>query len=329
MHASAARAGRKPNFFIVGKPKSGTTALHAMLGQHPDVFMSAFKEPHHFARDHIENALKRGRGYRGLPYRNRDTYLELFSGARNERIVGESSTNYLYSRVAAREIANFNPDAKILMFLREPVDFLCSYQKQLVRTGQENVGDFRKALELEETRKKGQQIPATVSNPGALFYTDQAKYCEQVGRFLEAFARDQVKIVIYEDFKKDNLATCKDVFRFLGVDPEFAPCVTAANPTRDVRATRLANWLIYHWDRKEGSIKQRAPAWLTRPVGWLAGKLFFSSRPPAPLDEGLKQELRARFRPEVVELSDMIGVDVAKKWGYSRPDGDGLALQRS
>ena len=297
-----------------------------MLGQHPDVFMSPFKEPQHFTRDHIENALKRGRGYRGLPYRERDAYLELFRGARNEKIVGESSTNYLYSRVAAREIANFKADAKILMILREPVDFLYSFHSQLVRSGQENVGDFQKALQLEETRKKGQQIPAPVSNPGILFYTEQAKYCEQVGRFLEEFPRDQVKIVIYEDFKKDNLGTCKDLFRFLGVDPEFAPCVTAANPTRDVRATRLANWLIYHWDRKEGSIKQRAPAWLTRPIGWSAGKLFFSSRPPPPLDEALKQELRARFWPEILELSEMIGIDLAKKWRLDPPDRDGFAF---
>ena len=309
---------RRPNFFIVGKPKSGTSALHAMLGQHPDIYMSAFKEPHHFARDHIESSLRRGRGYRGLPYSDRDAYLSLFRGARHEKVVGESSTNYLYSRVAAREIAKFDPHAKILMFLREPVDFLHSFHSQLLRSGQENVGDFRTALELEETRKAGDQLPGTVSNPGALYYTDQARYCEQVKRFLDAFGREQVKIVIYEDFREDNLGTCKDVFRFLGVDPEFEPRITEANRTRGVRATRFANWLIYHWDRKEGSIKQRAPEWLTRPVGRVAGTLFFSSKPPAPPDEELRQALRARFQPEVEALGDMIGIDLAEKWGYSR-----------
>jgi len=62
----------KPNFFIVGKPKSGTTALHAMLNQHPDIFMSPFKEPNHFNIEHIEAAKKRDGGYRGLPYKDLD-----------------------------------------------------------------------------------------------------------------------------------------------------------------------------------------------------------------------------------------------------------------
>lgn len=309
---------RTPNFFIVGKPKSGTTSLHAMLQQHPDVFMSPVKEPHHFARDHIENSLKRRRGYRGLPYRDRDAYLALFEGARDEKIVGESSTNYLYSRVAAREIAAFEPNAKILMFLRDPVDFLYSFHSQAVRAGQEDVGDFRKALDLEETRKAGKRIPSSTSNPAALFYTDQAKYCEQVRRFLDAFDRTQVKILIYEDFRDDNFAVCREVFEFLGVDPTFVPEVVEANPTRGVRASRLVNWVIYHWDRKDGSIKQRAPAWLTRPVGLLGRALFFTSRPLTPLDPELERTLRERFRPEVEALSELVGIDLVEKWGYAR-----------
>ena len=306
----------KPNFFIVGKPKSGTTALHLMLEQHPDIYMSPVKEPHYFARDHVEAAEKRHRGYRGLPYKDLESYLALFEGAAEEKIVGEASTDYLYSRCAAQEIAKFNPEAKILMILREPVDFMYSFHGQLLRSGNENEGDFGTALKLEEPRKRGQKIPASTSNPGILLYAEQAKYCEQVERFIAAFGSARVKIVIYDDFRDDNLAVCRDVFRFLGVDPEFEPVISEVNPSRAVRAPKLANWLIYHGERKAGSIKQRAPRWLVAPVAWLMKRLIFSRRASAPLDPALKHELKAKFKPEVARLSEIVGVDLVAKWGY-------------
>jgi hypothetical protein len=306
----------KPNFFIVGKPKSGTTALHLMLEQHPDVYMSPVKEPHYFARDHVEAARQRNRGYRGLPYKDLDSYLALFEGAATEKIVGEASTDYLYSRCAAQEIAKFNPDAKILMVLREPVDFMYSFHGQLLRSGNEDEGDFGKALMLEESRRRGENIPASTSNPGILLYAEQAKYCEQVERFIGAFGHVQVQIVIYDDFRDDNLAVCREVFRFLGVDPDFQPVSKEVNPSRAVRAPKLANWLIYHGERKAGSIKQRAPRWLVAPVAWLMKRLIFSGRASAPLDSALKSELRTKFKPEVERLSGIVGVDLVKKWGY-------------
>jgi hypothetical protein len=121
---------------------------------------------------------------------------------------------------------------------------------------------------------------------------------------------------LYEDFRKDNVAGCKEVFDFLGVDSRFEPAVIKANPTRGVRASRFTNWLIYHWDRKEGSIKERAPGWITRPLGYLGGRLVFTSAHSAPLDDALRQELKARFRPDVEALARLIGIDLVKKWGY-------------
>jgi len=306
----------KPNFFIVGKPKSGTTALHLMLEQHPDIYMSAVKEPHHFARDHVEAAERRNRGYRGMPYKDRENYLKLFEGAGTQKVVGEASTDYLYSRVAAQEIAKFNPDARILMILREPVDFMYSFHGQLLRSGNENEGNFAKALLLEEQRKRGEKIPSATSNPAMLLYSDQAQYCEQVERFLSAFDNSRVKIVIYDDFRDANLAVCREVFRFLEIDPDFEPVSQKVNPSRDVRAPRLANWLIYHGERKAGNIKQLAPKWLIRPIASVMSRLIFSERPPAPLDPDFRSALKARFKPEVVRLSSIVGVDLVKKWSY-------------
>ncbi|NLF38083.1 sulfotransferase, partial [bacterium] len=103
---------RLPDFFIVGAPKSGTTALHAYLGRHPSIFVPARKEPHFFGSDIVSPAF----------VRDRDAYLSLFAGATTEARVGEASIWYLYSKRAAREIKEFNPDARIIIMLRNPVD---------------------------------------------------------------------------------------------------------------------------------------------------------------------------------------------------------------
>lgn len=306
----------RPNFFIVGKPKCGTTALHYMLGQHPDIFMSAEKEPHHFASDKAEAAERRRRGFRGLPYKDRQRYLELFSEAEAESIVGESSTGYLYSKCAAEEIAAFNPDARILMVFREPVSYMHSMHGQLLRSANEVEPDFGKALALEETRKRGELIPSTTSYPNYLFYTEQAQYAEQAERFLTAFDAEQVKIVVYEDFKRDNLAVYREVLEFLGVDPLFTPDPVKLQAYKRVRFPRLASWLTYYGEKRRGSFAECAPDWLQQLVRPVFSHVFFTNDPRPPLDPDLRRELAARFRPDVLRLAELTGIDVVAKWGY-------------
>jgi hypothetical protein len=306
----------KPNFFIVGKPKSGTTALHRMLDQHPDIYMSPVKEPSHFARDAIEAAERRGTGFRGLPYKNLDDYLALFRGVTTEKVVGESSTAYLLSRVAAQQIKAFNPDARILMIFREPVDFLYSFHHQLLRSGNEDEGDFRKALLLEEERKQGRGIPRSASDPAKLFYSEQVKYAEQLQRFIDAFGKSSVKVFLYDDFRDDNLAVYKEALEFLQVDPEFVPEVMEVNRNKEVRFVKLANWLIYHGERKQRSFKQLAPAWVVSPIAKALSIAFFRKAPRARLDPRLSEELTRQCKPEVVRLGEVLKVDLVKRWGY-------------
>jgi hypothetical protein len=306
----------KPNFFIVGKPKSGTTTLHAMLNQHPDVFMSPVKEPNHFARDSIEASERRNRGFQGLPYKNREEYLKLFEAAGKEKVVGESSTGYMLSRQAAQQIRAFNPEARILMILREPVEFLYALHHQMMRSGNEIEADFRKALLLEEERKEGRRIPRSTSDPAKLFYSEQAKYSEQVQRYLDAFGRSNVKVIVYDDFRDNNLAVYREVLAFLDVDTDFTPDVLEINRNKEVRFVKLANWLIYHGERKKGSIKQVAPAWMVKPAAAMLSSVFFKRVPRERLDPALKQELAAQCKPDVMRLSETLQVDLVAKWEY-------------
>ena len=308
---------RTPNFFIVGKPKAGTTALHHLLAQHPDIFMSSFKEPHHFHLEHVQSGIDRNRGMSGLAYKDRDKYLELFEGATDEKIVGESSTGYLYSKSAAREIAKFNPDAKILMVLREPVDFMHSFHSQLLRSANENEPDFRTALKLEESRKKGKNIPFTATYPDNLFYIDQARYADQVKRFFDAFDSKNVKVVIYEDLRADNLRVYREILEFLDVDPNFQPQFRDVNKTRRVRFPKVAGWVVFLADKRKYPVQKWMPGWLLKPIRGFMRRIFYTTGPRVELDPELRQQLARELKPDVLELSELLGIDLAEKWSYN------------
>ena len=117
---------RRPNLFIVGKPRSGTSALYYLLSQHPQIYMSPVKEPLHFCRDMIAQVHLYSKGRCYLPHRELENYLSLYRSAKDETVVGEACPLHAYSKVAAKEIYEFNSAAKIIMVFREPVSFLHS-----------------------------------------------------------------------------------------------------------------------------------------------------------------------------------------------------------
>src|SRR5687767_13894655 len=108
----------KPNFFIVGAPRCGTTSLTRWLANHQDVYMPAIKVPFHFGTD-LDMIPKR-------KFRTLEAYLALYEGATTQLWLGDSTPLYLYSELAAREIRNFDPEARIIIMLRNPVDMMHS-----------------------------------------------------------------------------------------------------------------------------------------------------------------------------------------------------------
>jgi hypothetical protein len=280
--------------------------------------MSSFKEPHHFHLEHAQAGMARNRGMSGLAYKDRENYLALFEDAADEKIVGESSTGYLYSKYAAREIAKFNPDAKILMVLREPVDFMHSFHSQLLRSANENEPDFRTALELEESRRKGENIPYTATYPDNLLYVDQAHYADQVKRFFDAFDSRNVKVIIYEDLRADNLRVYREILQFLDVDPDFQPQFRDVNKTRRVRFPKVAGWLVFLADKRKYPVQKWMPGWLLRPIRAVMSRVFYTTGPRKELDPGLRLELARKLKSDVLELSDLLGIDLAKKWSYDK-----------
>jgi hypothetical protein len=309
--ADRASQQRVPDFFIVGQPKSGTTALYTMLRRHPQIYMPHAKEPLFLASDLRSRFRPSEAG--ALPETLED-YLSLFAAARPEQRIGEATPLYLWSRSAAQRIRDLQPSARIIAIFREPASYLRALHLQLLQNHFETKTDLRKALALEDARRRGKHIPRHCGRPPALLYSERMRYVEQLRRYHACFPAEQVLVLIYDDFRRDNESTVRKVLRFLEVDDMSPIEMVDANPTvraRSQQVHRLARAVA----TGEGPVSRAMRAGvMTLTSRQLRERIVFGDqRPP---DETLMMELRRRFKREVVALSEYLGRDLVTLWGY-------------
>jgi hypothetical protein len=292
---------KRPDLFIVGAFKAGTTALYEYLRAHPQVFMSVPKEPMYFGADLTPR-------YRRM---TEPEYLALFHGARSDQRAGEASPWYLYSTTAAAEIRAFEPGARVVIMLRNPVDVMYSQHSQLVFNQREDLADFGDALEAEPDRVSGRSVPANAIRLEAMFYRRSVRFPEQIRRYLDVFGRDAIHYVVFDDLVADAPAVYRSTLEFLGVDPSFRLDPTVYNPNRIVRSGRVQRAMF------------APPPPLRDMVGRLRqmpllhrirdGIVAANSRPVErrPMDPVLRSALTAEFAPQVAELGELIGRDLS------------------
>jgi hypothetical protein len=321
-----ALARRLPDFYIVGHGKCGTTALYQMLLGHPQVHMPV-KEPRFFAPDRRTRYWRPASSKRKHP-QTLEGYLALFTGARADQRIGEASPTYLRSELAAANIAAVRPDARIIAILREPASLLRSVHLQAVRNYDETQTDFRAAMALEEQRRAGKRIPRLSQFPAVLLYSELVRYVEQLRRYHAVFPREQVLVLIYDDFRADNEGTVRQVLRFIDVDD------TQPIPAVELESLRTPRYVLLDQLMRALSMVRGSSAVrpLTRVVDRLtpvplrrsdalAGfwrRLRYTDAPPA--DEPFMLELRKRFKPEVEAASEYLGRDLVTLWGYDSID---------
>lgn len=220
----------KPNLFIVGTAKAGTTSLYSYLEKHPDVFMSPIKEPHYFSKDircknftqqECMNAcfdIKKYLAKDKLEKKhiafvdNLEDYFQLFREAKNEKIIGEISTGYLYSKIAAQEIFKVNPDAKILIVLRDPVQRVYSHWKMNIASGRESVKtSIVDAINNDYHSKDKGYCKSHL-------YIELGQYFEQIKRYTELFPKENIQILYFEDLTKATDSFMDKVYTFLDIN---------------------------------------------------------------------------------------------------------------
>lgn len=292
---------KRPDFFVVGAFKAGTTALYEYLRQHPQVFMPALKEPMYFGADLTPR-------YERMSEKQ---YVALFDDARPDQRAGEASPWYLYSASAPSEIAAFAPDARLIIMLRNPVDVMHAQHAQLVFNAREDIADFGAALAAEEARRRGEQIPDGAIRPEALYYRHSVRFAEQVGRWLEVFGRERIHFIVFDDLVADPRSVYRATLEFLAVDADFEVDLTAYNPNRRARSGGLQRVLFNPPGPLRGlmgRLRRSAMAHRLRDV--LVSANSTKAKREA-IDPELRKELTLEFAVQVDELGQLIGRDLS------------------
>ena len=292
------RHPRQPDVFLVGAPKSGTTALHKYLAGHPGVFMAPTKDRPFFAND-----LEFGRWRLSA-----SEYEADLAPGRDARVLGHSCVWYLYSHRAAQEIRAAAPSAKAVVMLRNPVDMLHAQHSQFLYNGNEDIPDFAAALSAEDDRRRGRRIPRRAHFARGLWYVDTAMYADQVERYLRIFG-DRVRVLLYDDFRADPAGATGDVARWLGA-PAAAVEARVVNPNKRLRSRRLQSFLIAPPERVERLYHAVTPRRVHGRLGpWLIHRNV-SHRPRDPLPPELRRELARTFAEDVERLGRLIDRDL-------------------
>jgi hypothetical protein len=308
---------RGPDFFVVGAAKAGTTAFDGCLGAHPDIFMGR-KEMHVFGSDLAWGPMFRRRTW--------DEYLAAFSGAADAKRVGETSPGYLFSALAAQEIKAYRPDAQIIAILRNPVDVIHAFHSHSLYVGDEDIEDLEQALMAAPDRRAGRRVPRSNTGIWSLLYRDVVRYRPQLERYLQAFGRDRVHVIIYDDFKERPAATYRATLEFLRVDPGFEPEFEILNPSKRARIRAISAaqttptvlssgpWKLMRRTARYAIPSHKARMRLYR---WVERANTVYER-QAPMRTELRERLEAELAEEVSDLGALLGRDLSHWVGGSR-----------
>ena len=286
-----------PTFFLAGVPKAGTSSFHHYLDQHPQVFMSKKKEPHHFSWEDD--------GWPRWAVKNRAAYEALFEEALPDQQRGESSTWTLYSEGAPGRIAEAVPDARIVVLLRDPTERAYSNWMFNLSSGFESLDTFEVALVAEPGR-------IAQGSPWHHHYVRAGLYAPQVRRYLEQFGADRVLVHLFEDLKDDALAVTQRTFSFLGVDPAFRPNTETVSNRTTVPRSRWVHAFMSGSGPVKRSLKRVVPADLSARLGRLVKVRNRGALPTISPDT--RRRLNDLFRDDVADLSDLLGRDLSSRW---------------
>lgn len=297
-----------PNFFIVGAPKCATTSMDIYLGRHPDIFMCPAKEAHYFARDLYPE-----------PYGcTTDYYLDQFRSAQGASVIGESSVFYMLSRTAPAALHAHDPNAKILVMLRDPIEVIAAHHSQIVYEGLEPEADLAAALAREPARRRERGEAAAGYHHQVLLYRDVVAFADQLARIYAFFPPEQVHVVLYDDLKADVAGVYAGILRFLGVDPTYRPDFTVHNANKRLRSARV------------GAFLRETPDWVTRMSrvilpdaklryrARMALKAMNSRQTRRPeLPDDVRRALAEDLAPGIARLETLLGRDLSH---WARPE---------
>lgn len=297
-----------PNFFIAGAPNTGTTSLYFYLQQHPQVYMSPVKEPTYFgaaeffaqtgAGDPIAQNRTLFLKFRAFMKRSErarswDEYVALFRNAGDRPAVGEASPRYLLLPAAAGAMYQRIPHARIVFLLRDPAEWLLT--RYLSRFWPDTQGSFRTrfraALEPHDPWAAAVAVP---------------RYGTHLQRFYDVFPREQLRIYLHEDLRRDARGVMRDLLTFVGVDPSHPLDLSRRhNPTV---VPRLRSFdMLRHGILRDVALLQ----WLPGGVRRALRRMYHRPRPDLTMEPADRAMVIDHYRDEILRAADLIGRDLS------------------
>lgn len=268
----------RPNFFIVGAWKAGTTSLYRYLATHPEVFMCPLKEPHYF----VPHSLSRPQWVS----READ-YLALFEGAGDAKAVGEASAHYFTTQGSAARIDAFATDARIIIMLRHPAEMLYAHYYEQRFVGREG-------------REFSEAWPDY-----ALLY---GQFPARLSEYLERFGKERIFVVMFDDLVRDASGTYGRVLAFLGL-AAHTPKFTAHNPAKALPARWRARLSASAPVVAAVRFLHRFPKLAMAMDRARAGRVRYAPRPQ--MEPALRAALLAACAPATEALEAMLARDLS------------------
>ncbi len=288
-----------PHFLIVGAAKSGTTALHTYLNQHPQVYMTPEKETNFFAFEG-ETLQFQGPGDEAIntfSITQLERYRAEFEEAEPSSILGEACPLYLYHPSAPDRIQSYIPDTKLIVILRRPIERAYANYLHLVRDGREPHRDFAKALEDESKR---------IHNNWEWFwhYIQQGFYSSQLQRYFDRFPENQLKVYLYEDLTHNPQALLQDIFNFIGVDPSFLPDMSVRPNKSGMPKNEFMHRLLTQPNPLKAVLKPLFPEGIRQ-------KIQHNNLGKPKLETQVQQSLLELYREDILRCEALIKRDLS------------------
>lgn len=292
-------SNRLPNFFIVGVAKSGTSSLFHYLGQHPQIYLSSVRAPNFFGLGDQPIPTYCGPvKHHHVKASTLADYQALFQNAQDAIALGEGSSFFNFTSRAAERIHGYVPWAKLIIILRQPADRAYSQYLYARRVGWEPSHTFQNALDEEERRKSESWFPF-------LCYQQSSMYAATLRIFYALFPTKQIHVILFDDFRQYPVNVMSELYRFLGVDPDFIPDVSVNHNPASIG---LFPWLCSPHNERSARHLRFVPKQLRRA---LFRQMSCINVRPSSLYPRIRAKLTQRCRMDILATQKIIVRDLS------------------
>lgn len=293
------------DFFVIGVARGGTTSLYNYLQQHPEVFLPNVKECNYFSK--VESQDKEvylnpepGKEYHMKIIQSEAVYNQLFLEARANQKKGEVSPSYMWDTSTAKRIYDYNKEAKIIVTLRNPIERAYSHYLMHYHTGYDKCETFEASLNSESNSIWG----------GGNMYLEMGLYYSQLKAYFDLFNRNQIKVIVTEEWTRNSTQSMDEIFNFLEVSSFNGDLSKEAfNAAKQVKNKGLLD--VLRSEKIKKSLSKILPEKTREKI---KEQLFYKEASKQEIDPQTYSRLKGYFQEDIKLTEELLGIELSRKW---------------